>query len=504
MRGLSLGCGLLLVLAGAFCGLAWLIGIAAAGAAGADNAVLAGSAAIMATVLGSALAYAGARGGLSAARRRFGPAAPLLWLLLFVVVLLAGSAIIAIGPTAAALLLPPLQFLGALLPALAVVGAAAWRRGGAAWRPTLVGLAYGGCGATTLALFVEGVVGTVLLLFIATTPEGQQLFEQFGTLMQDLRTDQDVGDAMGELLPLLFTPAIIASAFALVGLLGPLAEELAKALGVALVGPTSRAQAWLWGVTIGAGFGMAEALTFSAMGVDLPNWPITMLTRALTTLMHATMGGIGGLGVYYLLEGRRRPLGAGLLAVAWLGHAAWNCAYLLFALAGGAASMSGAPPWSLVVASLAGMSVVVLFGLVIFTFVFISTATAREEAARAAAALPPGEGPAAPPALAAVAAGQIDDATEEQAATDEAAARWSETPEPDPGADSAPSEAAASSPATAEPITAQDASASEPFGGPDYTDEEPPDPDGIPGLGHDATSWRPLPDPDAGGDADKR
>jgi hypothetical protein len=485
MRGISVGCGLLLVLAGALFGLAWLIGITAAGAAGADNAVLAGSCAIMATVLGAALAYAGARGGLSAARRRFGPAAPLLWLTSFVLVLLAGSVIIAVGPTAAAVLLPPLQFLGALLPALAVVGAAAWRRGGAAWRPTLVGLAYGGCGATTLALFVEATIGLVLLLFILSTPDGQKLAEQFSTLLQELTTEQKVGDAMSELLPLLFTPAIIASAFALVGLLGPLSEELAKAIGVALVGPTTRAQAWLWGVTIGAGFGMAEALTFSAMGVDLPNWPITMLTRALTTLMHATMGGIGGLGVYYLLAGRRRSLGIGLLGVAWLGHAAWNCAYLLFAIAGGSATMGGGAWWSAYVAALAGLSIVALFGLVILTFVYVSTTTAREElaAAAAAAAIPPGD---IPPELPAAADEPPETAEDQLDILDESAPSMAEQPEPE-----------AAEPTVPEPETNGDSPADV-----DSTEDFEPDPDGIPGLGHDST-WRPLPDPGVGGDTDK-
>jgi hypothetical protein len=422
-----------------------------------------------------------------------------LWLILFVAVLALGTIVVGLGPASAALFLPPLHFLGALLPALAVIGMASWRRGGAAWRPTLVGLAYGGCAATSLAMVVEATVGAFLLVGILGTTEGQRLVERLPALMQELQGGSVTAESLSSLTPLLLTPVIVAAAFGLIGLAGPLVEELGKAAGVALAGPIDASQAWLWGVTIGAGFGMAEALTFSAMGVGLPDWPQNMLVRALATVMHATMGGIGGLGIYYLTVGRRSGRGLGLIGLAWLGHSAWNSAVLLASFGGMAASAPDAPAWTRLTVAAGVFGVIFLLGWVLLTLRGVSAATAR------AAAMPatPPPGPPAPPlppadTAIAVAAPAVLVAADDAWPPDEPAPGAAATGEASvEGTEAGVDDAAG--PATADTTWVApgelDVDAVEDPGTDPGSDE------GIPGLGIDA-AWRPLTDDAPGEDPD--
>jgi hypothetical protein len=207
---------------------------------------------------------------------------------------------------------------------------------------------------------------------------------------------------------MLLAPAIVAGAFALVGLFGPLVEELAKAVGVSLGDPLNRARAWRWGVMVGAGFGVAEALAFGAMGAQLPAWPLNMTVRALTTLMHATVGGLGGLGVYELVAGQRRR-GSGLILLAWILHAAWNSLVLLFTFAGlvvastapaavlePAAGDSGLAVAAACVTPLAAGALVLLFVLITLSFRYLSARAALDPGPVAVA--PFGSGPAPEPA----------------------------------------------------------------------------------------------------------
>jgi hypothetical protein len=476
VRLLAVGCGLVLVLFAGLLALVWALGLVVAGGAGADNAVLAGSAMLMALLFGGALIYAGARGGVSGGRRRFGTTAPIVGLVAFLAVLALGSLVIAAGPLATAGALPGLHFLGALLPALVVVGLAALPRRGAAWRPTLTGLAYGGCGATLIALVIESAVAMLLLALLLLGPSGAALAAAVQDLMAQLQAGTlDPADMAAVIGPLI-TPATIGAAFLLIGLIGPLTEELAKGLGVVLAEPRSPDRAWLWGVTVGAGFGVAEALTFSAMGVNLPGWPLNMAVRGITTLMHATMGGLSGLGMFYVFSGNRRQ-GLGLVALAWVGHAAWNCGVLLAAVAG-LVGAAGGPEWTAAVAGLGGLAVVALFILVVLTFTRLSVAFGQQSALAASVAAPlPPPGELAPEAAAASpgAAEGTDDALDAQS---ESAAPGDQGPDEAPTAATEPAETPAE-PATGTPDAQP----------PDEVD--PPDPGGeIPGLGMDDT-WRP-------------
>jgi hypothetical protein len=196
---------------------------------------------------------------------------------------------------------------------------------------------------------------------------------------------------------------------------------------------------------------MAEALTFGTFGLaGLAGlgWAMSMVVRALTTLMHATVGGIGGLGVSFIATGRRRQ-GLGLLAAAWLVHAAWNSGVLLsqFAALAAGTGLTAAEA----VAVLAAASVVLLFGLVLITFRSMSRAMAALELG----AIEPVPGPVAP------LAGPPDAATEPAEAP---------LPVPHPAADEAPPGAE-------------------------------PEPEGIPGLGPEP-GWPPAApaEPDRAGD----
>ncbi len=164
---------------------------------------------------------------------------------------------------------------------------------------------------------------------------------------------------------LLLRPVVLVAILGMLGAIGPIAEELVKLGGVALRRPASRHRAWSFGVTVGAGFGVTEAIALGSMALD--DWVPSMLVRATAMLMHATTTGLAGLGLYLAVaEGRRGP-GLGLVAIAMATHMLWNTLVVTSAAAGMAAA-GGGPPWLVALSAAAVAGLVALFAAVLVTF----------------------------------------------------------------------------------------------------------------------------------------
>jgi len=311
---------------------------------------------------------------------------PLGWLARWLAVLTAGLLVLRLGNTLLLVaVFPALHVLAALLPAVTVASYAAWRAGWPAWltwRGIGLQIAWGCLAATALALAIELAAVAVLAggVYIVLQGTGQDQVVVEGARAV-LRTVSQVGaqGAGGDGAPLdpailkaLTHPLVLSATFGLVAVIGPLAEELAKLLGVALRRPTRASEAWVWGVSAGAGFGIIEAVLFGALGLDAGAWLTSMLARACATLMHATMTGLAGLGW-------RARGGWRLVALAIVGHGLWNTLVLVAVVAAVVGGARGDEPL-LAAASAATMGVVGVFAGVLLGFVWLSRAAGVEDA----------------------------------------------------------------------------------------------------------------------------
>jgi hypothetical protein len=388
IRPLAAVGGLSVLLAGGLSGLLYLVTLALDGPAAAGPSVALGAVAGLSVLFGSALLWAAAVEGPPTAI--LGRRAPIGFLLALPPVLATGWLLLAGG--AGAVALPPVHLLAALLPALAIVGSVAWHQGGLPAREALAAMAYGGCIATALALLAEAVVGIFLVVAVAaalgTTDEGQRLLEALRRAAEGAGTGATV-----ELPPdLLIHPLVIGAVFVLLGLIGPLTEELLKSLAGAARPPATRGRAWARGVAAGAGFGVTEAVALGSVGAELSpaGWPIGMLVRALATLMHATMTGLAGLGWHALLVERRPLAGVTRLGLAFAGHALWNVLVLVSVLAVVAADTNTFPA----LAPLAGIAPLGVVALLTTILLWFRSQSRRYRPPEATASEPEGVPPA--------------------------------------------------------------------------------------------------------------
>jgi hypothetical protein len=286
-----------------------------------------------------------------------------IWLLLFGALLAIGQLIIRGGAFATALAIPPLHFAAALLPALALTARLQWRS-------RFRRIAYGSCAAAGIALLVEMIVviglGTVVAFVTMQSPQGRETLAR----LQELVASSEPGQTaeLEGALSSLASPALLAAAALLFGLVGPAIEELAKLSGVVLARPPSARQAWLQGLAVGAGFGVTEAVALGATGVAA--WPATMVLRSAATMMHATMTGLSALGWHSLVAQGAHRRGLAAIGLAIVGHGAWNSLVLVMALA----ALGVLPGQIPVLAGAAGgalSGLVLLWGLILAGYLVI-------------------------------------------------------------------------------------------------------------------------------------
>jgi hypothetical protein len=340
--------------------LSWLLGAGAA-----DGVVAYGSLGLLGIVMGAGLLASGlravpVRGGV------VGRGGPGIMLAAFAVTLVVGQALLAGPDRMAGLAMPPIQLAAALSAALAIVATAVWRTEGAGSLAVWSGLAWGACIAAGVALVVEaGALGTAALGVAAAAriqgwePELQATLRDLGAAVSGGgQVDRDA------LVALLLRPAVVAAAALVLGLAGPLTEELTKGMAAWVRRPATAHAAWVCGVTAGAGFGITEAVGLGSLSLD--RWAAGMSVRAAAMVMHATMTGLAGLAWYAAFVEMRRLRALGLLAIAVAGHSMWNLLVLAAVLFGAVGGTGAGDMWS----SLAGAAAAGLAAT--FTVVFLS------------------------------------------------------------------------------------------------------------------------------------
>ncbi len=345
---------LITVLAMSFGGLAALAGagfaalLAVAGRQGARTGLpggpgsglqielLIGSVLVFGLGFGGALIWAGWR-AFSDARSRPLRLTGWGWLVIALgIVLVVGQVSFAdrVGSARVAPLLPLLHVAAAVLPALVFISLAAWaggRRGG--WvggRAVVASLAWGGLGATLLALVFETLLAVVLIVLVFLWLRATDA-SAITRLAEIVRTAQFSGQPpdLTALMPLLRSPVVILAVLAMLGLGAPLIEESAKALAAPLVAlgerRLSRLDGFMYGVAAGAGFAVLEGSLYGALGLSSGDaWAPVMLLRAGTTAIHCFAAGLGGLGWQAILSERRWPRGLAFGALAVAVHGTWN------------------------------------------------------------------------------------------------------------------------------------------------------------------------------------
>ncbi len=293
-------------------------------------------------------------------------------LLVFALALAAGQlALLGSGGGIAIVVAHP---LAAAMPALAVIAAIAFQQRGAEPAPVFRGLVWGAAIATFIAFVAEvlvlGVIALLLFMGLRSSPEGLAVIESLrGLYIQFANAPEAFDPSMldsEEVAAILLRPSFVLAAFGLFGLFGPAIEELAKVGGVAVIRPRDKARAFLVGAACGAGFGFAEALLLGMAGLG-PLWAASMLVRVFSTLMHALLSGIAGLGWYALAaEGRWIP-GVRGIALAIIGHGLWNSLVLAAVIGGIAAEFAHGS-----VAKLgSAMAITAPLGLVLLIYFFL-------------------------------------------------------------------------------------------------------------------------------------
>lgn len=340
--------------------------------AGTTAGALAAALAALAVVIGLRT-MAATRDASRAPLRIFEHGGPTLPLIAFSVALGAGQLAL-LGDGGDGLIVALAHPIAATMPAMAIVAAIAVRQGGADPGLVLRGLLWGAFVATAIAFVAEvfflGIIGLLLYMGLSSSPDGRALIETIRSLVEQVVERPESFDPSlfegADAAAIVLRPSVILAALALFGLFGPAVEELAKVAGVASIKPRDRARAFLAGAACGAGFGAAEAMLLGMAGLG-PLWAASMLVRVFSSLMHAVLGGMAGIGWHAISGEGRWAAGVAGIGAAILGHGLWN-ALVLSAVIGGIGAEYAAEPAATAGSALALVSPL---GLVLLVGVFL-------------------------------------------------------------------------------------------------------------------------------------
>jgi RsiW-degrading membrane proteinase PrsW (M82 family) len=136
-------------------------------------------------------------------------------------------------------------------------------------------------------------------------------------------------------LSIMQTPTIAAGMLAMLGIVAPLTEEVAKFLGVYIVfrnRVATKLGVFLAGASAGLGFAVVETLGYALMAVD--QWPQVMLIRAPVAFIHVAATTIVALGWYKQRESGGFWL-ASFFVLSVLLHGAWNALFVSMLIVAG-------------------------------------------------------------------------------------------------------------------------------------------------------------------------
>jgi hypothetical protein len=277
--------------------------------------------------LGLPLAWQGLNSLRGCPSRLFRPRPARVLVPIFFVAVILGQAILTLD-LLPALTFPPFYILGAVLPSLSFLAFVGRRLGwdDTRWREVVLQLASGAFLTTLGAFGSEAVLGLFLIVIVfalaVLMPGGAAWSQELSTYLQDPRWLQSPENLYS---PLLSPPVFVALGL-LILVVAPMIEEMLKSLGVVMMSyrRPSKAQSFLWGLTGGAGFALAEALLNGTSSLE--GWMGVAILRVGATAMHCLGSGLMGLGWYYLFTTRRpwRLLGAYAASVSL--HSLWNAA----------------------------------------------------------------------------------------------------------------------------------------------------------------------------------
>jgi hypothetical protein len=333
--------------------------------------------------LGFPLGWQGLSSLLGRPSRPFRPRPIGLLLVLFVLAVVAGQIVLATD-FFAPVIFPLFHFLGAVLPPLIVTAFVGRRLSSAAvpvrWREVVLQMGSGAFLAISLAFGLEAVLGLFILfaalLVVALTPNGVAWLQELTANLQD---PSWIADPVN-LSQVLLSPSVAVALVMIFVVIAPLGEELFKPLGVALMSyrRPEAAQAFLWGVTGGAGFAIAEGLFNAAIALE--SWSIVVLLRVGSTLMHCLGSGLMGLGWYHLLRTRRPWHILGTYAASVGLHVLWNMGAIGMAAVSLGTMVPGADEASLALGGLVflvlGVCLLLLILFMAFAFYYL---TGREQ-----------------------------------------------------------------------------------------------------------------------------
>ncbi len=322
--------------------------------------------------LGLPLAWQGLSSLRGRPSRPFRPRPARVLVPIFVVAVILGQVVLTLD-LAPALTFPPFYILGAVLPPLffLVFVGRGLAGGDTRWREVVLQLASGAFLATFGAFGLEAVFGllsmVVVVILVALMPGGAAWLQKLSVYLQDPRWLQNPENLYSPLpsLPVLIVLGLI------VLVIGPMVEEMFKSLGVVMMGyrRPSKAQSFLWGLTGGAGFALAETLFNGASSLE--GWAGVAIMRVGATAMHCLGGGLMGLGWYYLFTTQRpwRLLGAYAASVSL--HSLWNVAASGMLVV--SFSLTSSPPdeIGLALGSLATLALMAFLSLLALSTIFL-------------------------------------------------------------------------------------------------------------------------------------
>jgi hypothetical protein len=312
--------------------------------------------------LGAAMAWQAYQALRGLESKPFAPTRVRLLVALYVLALLAGQFVLS-RDLLAPVTFPPFHAAATVLPPLIVlclVGGAL--RGGTRWRDIDLQLGGGAFLSTGLAFLVELVllvtVVIVALVLVTQRPGGLEQIQGFVDHMQDPAWLQDPSGWA----PLARSPVVAALALVVTAVAIPLIEEAVKTVGVGLAfyRRPALAEAFLWGLTSGAGFSLVEGMLSTTAALE--GWAAVVLLRVGATMLHCVTGGLMGIAWYALLAQRNWLRALALYIASVSIHGTWNALTVAMTLA--SVSSYGAGPRA-IATRFAGTSTMIILSLLL-------------------------------------------------------------------------------------------------------------------------------------------